>query len=296
MAEQKIQLRRLRDFGENFNDTFLFLRQNLKPLLRSFFAISSIFMVCLAIFYGINQSRSFSMIGAIFKGNSRSSSNDSYANVLTIEYFMYLLFLMLTFVSMEVVLAAYIKYYVENDGRKPTIDDIWVIFRRYFFKVFGYGIIFTLVTIVGFVFCLAPGFYFWVVFAPFPLVIMLEEADFTETYERCLELVKENFWSSFAIYIVAYLIYSISHGIIDGVGSIILGLSAYFSTKDVSTSLGIATSFLSIFSYCFYIVFFISVALNYFSLVEKRDGTGLLSRIQQIGSRKNNPNNSEEQY
>src|SRR5688500_1783125 len=102
MAEQKIQLRKLRDFGENFNDTFLFLRQNFKPLLRSFFAISSIVMVGLAIFYGINQSRSFSMLGAVFKGSSRGT--DPYNNMFTIEYMMLVLFMLLTFVTMEVVL------------------------------------------------------------------------------------------------------------------------------------------------------------------------------------------------
>jgi len=294
MAEQKIQLRKLRDFGENFNDTFLFLRQNLKPLLKSFFAISSISMVGLAIFYGINQSRSFSMIGSIFKG--RSTTANPYSNILTIEYLMLLIFLLLTFITMEVVLGAYIKYYLENDGRKPGIEEIWTIFKKYFFKIFFYSIPIALITMVGFIFCLAPGVYLWVLFTPFPLIVMIEDRDFVETYERCLQLIRENFWISFAIYLVAYLIFYVSHGIIDGISGIILGVTAYFSTEDVSTTLGIATSFVSIFSYCFYIVYFISVALQYFSLVEKHDGTGLMSRIDNIGKHQTDYNNSEEQY
>src|SRR5688572_27594837 len=192
MAEQKIQLRKLRDFGENFNDTFLFLRQNFKPLLRSFFAISSIVMVGLAIFYGINQSRSFSMLGGVFKGST--SRAEQYYNMFTIEYLMLLLFMLLTFITMEVVLGAYVKYYLENDGKKPGIDEVWAIFKRYFFKILLYSIPFALVTLVGLLFCIAPGVYLWVLFTPFPLIVMIEDKDFVETYDRCLELLRENFW------------------------------------------------------------------------------------------------------
>jgi hypothetical protein len=294
MAEQKIQLRKLRDFGENFNDTFLFLRQNFKPLLRSFFAISSIVMVGLAIFYGINQSRSFSVLGSVFKGTSRTT--DPYNNLFTIEYFMLMLFMLLTFITMEVVLGAYIKYYLENDGKKPGIDEVWGIFKRYFLKILLYSIPFSLVTLLGVLFCIAPGVYLWVLFTPFPLIVMIEDKDFVETYDRCLELLRDNFWISFAIYLVAYMIFYISHGIFDGISAVILGVTAYFSTEDVSTTIGIATSFVSIFSYCFYVVYFVSVALQYFSLVEKHDGTGLMSRIENIGRHQSGHHNTEEHY
>ena len=294
MAEQKIQLRKLRDFGENFNDTFLFLRQNLKPLLKSFFAISSIFMVGLAIFYGINQSRTFSNFGSIFRGNDGTVT--TYNNIISIEYLMLIIFMLLTFVTMETVLGAYIKYYLEHDGRKPEIDDVWAIFKRYFFKILLYSVPIYLVTLLGVIFCIAPGVYLWVLFTPFPLVVMIEDRNLVETYDRCLELIRDNFWISFAIYLVAYMIFYISHGIIEGVSTIILGLTAYFYTGDVSTSLGIATSFLSIFSYCFYIIYFVSVTLQYFNLVEKHDGTGLMGRIDTIGSSKTDINNTEEHY
>ena len=40
-----MELRKLRDFGENINDTFQFIRQEFKPLLKSFFAIAGVLIL-----------------------------------------------------------------------------------------------------------------------------------------------------------------------------------------------------------------------------------------------------------
>jgi hypothetical protein len=294
MAEQKIQLRKLRDFGENFNDTFLFLRQNLKPLLKSFFAIASVFMVGLAIFTGLYKSRSLSNITSILTGSPGNS--EIYKYVFTFEYMMMIVFMWLTFITMEVILGAYIKFYLENDGKRADIDDVWALFKRYFLRILLYSIPIFLVTIIGTLFCIAPGIYLWVLFTPFPLIVMIEERDLMDTYDRCLQLLRDNFWISFAIYLVAYMIFYISYGIVDQVATLIVGLTSYFYTDDVSEALSIATSFFSIFSFTFYIIYFISVALQYFNLVEKHDGTGLMSRISTIGNSKTDINNTEEHY
>ena len=57
MAEQKIELRKIRDLSENLNDTFTFIRQNLKPLVTSFLGIAGIVMLANAIVGGIYQSQ-----------------------------------------------------------------------------------------------------------------------------------------------------------------------------------------------------------------------------------------------
>jgi hypothetical protein len=65
---------------------------------------------------------------------------------------------------------------------------------------------------------------------------------------------------------------------------------------NMGTTITMITSFLNIFSLCFYTIFFISAALNYFNLVEIKDGTGILNRISNIGKTKNDLENIEEQY
>jgi len=297
MAEQKIELRKIRDFGQNINDTFVFLRQNLKPLLKSFFAICSVFMLTQAIFNGIYQSHSMGVFQQLFSGRARPGAyNDRFGGVFSFEYIMTLVFMLLTFTSMKVILGAYLKYYLENDGQQPNIEEIWNLYKKYFFKVFFYSIPVGLLAVIGLVFCLVPGVYLWVVFVPFTFVVMIEDAGFSTAFYRCFEIIKENFWISFGIYLVAYLMYTISTYIIGMVVGLIAGLAAYFTTKSVGATAGIVTSFFSIFSFTFYIIFFISAALQYFSLTEERDGTGILNRIDNIGTDKNNFDHIEEQY
>ena len=298
MAEQKIELRKIRDFGTNINDTFVFLRQNLKPLLTSFFAICGVFMLGQAIFNGLYQSHTMGgLLQQIFSGGvNRQYNANPYASLFSIEYFMVILFMLLTFTSMKVVLGAYLKYYLENDGRQPGIEEIWTLYKKYFFRVFFYSIPVGILTIVGCFLCFFPGIYLWVVFVPFTLVIMIEDAGFSEAFYRCFDIIKTNFWPSLAVYLVAVIIYYVSSGIISVAVGLVIGLAAYFTTKDIGATVGIATSFLNIFSFTFYIIYFIAAAFQYFSLAEGRDGTGILNRIENIGSDKNNFDNIEEQY
>lgn len=299
MAEQKIELRKIRDFGININDTFVFLRQNLKPLLISFFAICGIFMVGQAIFNGMYQSHSMGgLLQQLFSGGGSLGkyNGNPYSSIFSFEYLMVIVFMLLTFAAMKVTLGAYLKYYLENNGQQPGIEEIWPIFKKYFFKIFFYSILIDIMIGFGCLLCVLPGIYLWVVFVPFTLVVMIEDANFNTALYRCFDIIKQNFWPSFGLYLIAYLIYSFSSGIIGAVVAVVAGAAAYLSTKNIGATVGIVTSFLNIFSFTFYIIFFISAALQYFSLTENRDGTGILNRIDNIGSDKNNFDNIEEQY
>ncbi|MEJ7739127.1 MAG: hypothetical protein WKF97_17010 [Chitinophagaceae bacterium] len=294
MAEQKIELRKIRDFGENLNDTLLFIRQNFKPLVKSFFAICAVFMVAKAILSGLNQFETFNSFSQIFK--ERMTKVPSTSVMVVIKPILTLLFVLITMVSMQVALGAYIKYYALHDGLKPGIEEVWSIFKKYFFKILLYSVPLGLYLIIGFALCIFPGIYLWVVFMPFPLIVMIEETQFADSWRRCFELIRENFWISLGIYLIAYLIYNFISAFIGlGVGAI-MGIGAYLTTDDLATTAAIITSFLETFSYCFYIIFFICISFHYFTLVEIKEGTGMLRRINSIGTDSNNVTNSEEQY
>ena len=296
MAEEKVVLRKVRDFGENLNDTFLFIRQNLKPLLMSFFAICGVFMLGKAIFSGIYQSHSFALLDQFRKPPSMWSNGNMFESLFTPEYFLLIIFSWLSFIAMRVVLAAYIKYYAENDGAIPSIEQVWPIFRKYFFRVFIYSIPVGLLIGVGTICCLAPGVYLAVVFVPFDMILVVEDLSFGEAFARCFTIIKENFWISFAIYLVAGIVYYFSSLIVSLVAGLFIGLATYFTTKSIGTTAGVVTSFLNIFAGAFYIIFFVSSALQYFNLVELHDGTGILQRIDTIGGEQTKIDNTLEEY
>jgi hypothetical protein len=295
MAEQKIEFRKIRDFGENISDTFLFIKNNIRGLLLSILAICAVLMLAVAIFNGIYQSRFFNVFDQLRKGLYDAQYN-SFNSIFTPEYFLTILFTWLSYVALQVTLASYIKVYVFQEGVAPRVEQVWDVFKRNFLRVFLFSIPVTLLTLAGFIFCIAPGIFLSVVFVPFGMILVIEDADFGYAFNRCFEIIKDNFWISLGTYIVAGMIYYFSGAIVGVVVGLVVGVFTFLTTDSVGTTAGILSSILNMFSSLFYIIFFVSAALNYFNLVEKRDGTGILNRIDRIGTSSGEMNDKEKQY
>jgi hypothetical protein len=293
MAQQKIHLRKLRDFGENLGDTFQFIRQEFKPLLKSFALISGVFMLGVAIMSGVYQLQVFSVFDKI--GRNPGNPGAIFASIFTGTYFLIIFLTILGMVSMKVVIASYMKLYDET-SESPTLEDVWNEFKKYFLQSFILTILIWILVAIGMVFCLAPGIYLAVVFAPVVMIIVNENASIGEAFSRCFTIIKENFWQSLAIYLVAYIIYSFAAGIIGFVVGIIVGVSSYLSTNKIDTTMGLVTSIANIFGYFFYIVYFVSVGFNYYSLTERMDGFGMAKRIDALGTNANPHSNIEEEF
>lgn len=291
MDNQKMELRKLRDFSENLNDTFQFIKQEIKPLLTCFVAICGVFIIASGVFSGLYQQNMIANIMHIVKGTGKSAESINtfgFANLL-------LLFLgILSYVIMQVVLAAYFKMYEQKGKISPTIDEVWKVTTQYVVPIFFYTIVYTIITIISAFFCLIPIFYFSVVFAPFTMIYVIEDRSFTSGFNRCFALIKDNYWVSFGIYVVSYIIYGFGSILVGSAIGSIGGLTSYFTTKDVATTAGVVTGLLGIFTHIFYIIFFVSIALNYYNLVEQQDGDGLLKRINTLGT--NEGDTTEEQY
>jgi hypothetical protein len=291
MAQQKIYLSKVRDFGENLGDTFQFIRQEFKPLFRSFALISGIFLLGAAILNGLYQMR---MRSAFDRIETKPGDFSFIGDLFNSTYFLFILMTLVGVVAMQLTIACYMKLY-DRENASPTVEQVWAEFKKHFGSALLLVFVMAILLAIGAVLCLLPGVYLWVVFSPAIMIMVNEETSFSDTFSRCFELVKENFWMSLGIYLVAFLIYTFAAGAIGLVLGVITGVSSYLTTKDVKTTMAWVTSLSNIFSYCFYIVFFVSVCLNYFTLAVKRDGFGMMKRLETLGT--TNPNDrTEEQY
>ena len=282
MDNQKMELRKLRDFSQNLNDTFQFIKQELKPLLGSFMAICGVFIILSGIVGGVYQQGSAKDIMKVFAGIKIKQKG--IGEVFTGMYFLLIFVQFFSYILMHVVLAAYFKVYEAKGKVSPTIEEVWNKTMQYIMPLFFFSFVYTIITIISVFFCIVPFFYFAVVFAPFTMIYVMEDCSFGVGFKRCFALIKENYWMSFAIYFVAYIIYAFGASIIGAIVSIVAGLAAYLTTKDVSATVAIVSGILQVFTHVFYIIFFVSVALNYFNLTEQLDGGGLLKRIDSIGA------------
>lgn len=295
MAQQKIELRKIRDLSENLNDTFTFIRQNFKPLVTSFLAIAGIFMLATSILNGVYQGR---VLGEALKDIIPGSGNIYRSPFWMINrtFVIGRILEWLNLTAMTTVITCYFKIYDRKNGAAPAIDEVWVEFTRYFFKILLYSIPIGLLTIAGFLFCLVPGIYFAVVFTPFSIAVIIDDLSFGEAWDKCFTIIKNNFWSSLALYFIVYLIYAVTAGIISAGSAFVAGLISYFTLQNISRSIGVFTSVLNMFSFVFYIVVYVSVILQYFNLTERHYGIGMMNRIDRLGQTGNDHNNIQEQY
>ncbi|TDH28766.1 hypothetical protein EXU57_01455 [Segetibacter sp. 3557_3] len=293
MAEPKTELRKVRDFGEIITDTFIFITQNFKPLLASFFGIAGVFMLASTIVNGFYQSRAGNLFRDIFMSGRTTEVMD--LSFFGTTYFLLLVLTLANLTAMKVAIIAYMKVYDQKGRQVPEMAEVWEEFKKYFLKVLVYSIPLLLLIIAGTVLCIAPGVYLMVVLVPFEIMLMVEDRSFSDAFSRCFDLIKNNFWMSLGVYFVCYLIYSCSAGIIGFVVAILGGALSYFTTKDVGQTLAVGTSILNIFSFLFFIVYFVGAVLNYYNLVERYDGTGMLKRLDHLGTNSDH-HQIEEQY
>jgi len=295
MAQQKVELRKVRDFSDNLNDTFGFIRQNFKSLVTSFLGIAGIFLLSAAVVNGVYQSQtSGNVFDQIFNGKQTTSEP---LGMFNSTYLLVIILAWLNYNAMTVVIIAYMKVFDRNNGATPSLDEVWREFRKYYLKVLFYTIPVVILLLIGLLLCILPGVYLAVVLTPFAPIIMIENETFSGAFNRCFTIIKENFWMSLGIYFVMYLVYSFSSGIVSLIVGILTGVISWFTTKDVSATVGIVTSVFNVFSFVFFIVYYVSVVLHYFNLAERYDGVGILRKLDTIGTNTSTHNDAtEEQY
>ncbi len=252
-------------------------------------------MLGAAVISGIYQMEVFSVFDDIGKKPSENIGVAGiFGSIFTPTYFLIILLFVLGMVAMNVTVASYLKVYDQQET-SPTLEEVWIEFKRYFFRALIISLLISLLIVIGLILCILPGIYLAVVFTPVVYIMVNEDASIGEAFSRCFSLVKENFWISLGIYFVAYLIYSFAAGIIGVVFGIFIGISSYLTTKELESTMAIVNSVTNIFSYMFYVVFAVAVGLHYYNLAEKLDGIGMMRRLDTLGSV--DPNAKiEEQY
>ena len=320
MVEQKkkyIELRQQRDFGQIISTTFDFLFSNFASFFKTVFAITGVaFVLSMAVlslwmykFFGslLQGTRNYSR----YSGASNSIENilDGYNLVYLIVGFAILLVaVMLTYITIY----CYMKIYVRL-GRieEISISQVWFEvksnFLRYLaagflysvFLIVFYAIVMFSITLSGFVFTflmfgfIALVYYFYLYFN---VVINEEEMRIIDAFSRSFNLVKGHWWLTFGVYFVSYLLcYVVT--LLLGLAATVAGSAAstLFDMRDVQFllwPLGISVSVLGvIYVYMVFCFFIIKNCVLYYSLVESKDNTGLLQKIQAISNSTNEGNN-----
>jgi len=291
----KLEFKKIREFGDLIGDTFLFLRQNFKPLMASFFALTGIFIVGGIISGMIAQLQLVGIAQSAGVVYDDSPKNMIYNVGFT--YFLSVIFVLLSYTSMYVSILSYIALYIEKGNVAPTVSEVWAYFKYYFFRMMGSGILIMIFFVLCFMLCVIPGIYVYPAITLFAPIMILENGSFSHSFDRSFKLLKNEWWITAATMLVINLIFYAFSTLVQLPAIIIMMVSAFtHGERTITNYYAVISSISQHISYIFMIIPIICSALIYFNLVERKENLGLFQRMDELGQHTQADQSIQEEY
>lgn len=287
-SKKFINLQQKRGTGEIIQDTFTFLRLEFRPLILTVLGIAGPYILLLLVAFGFYL-YSFGDFALALEGGSFDAGSSTV--VLGLSYLGILFFSLIAYGLTQSAILHYINLYQEV---RKTPDPHELRRRAYgsFWSIVGLSIIVGVVTFVGLMLCVIPGIYLMVpLLLAFPLLIF-KNRSVGEAFSESFGLIRGNWWRSFGLIVLLYLIVIIG-SMIMFVPTLVYQFVVELSTSslgDVQSSamqdpVFIVLNLLSVgVRYLFTLILMIGSCLLYFDLDERERGTGALNEIRGLGS------------
>lgn len=299
MSTQYVEIRKSRDFGEIISATFDFLRIHFKSISLSLLFYAGPFSFIGGVGYGMMNGQMFDF------ATLSQGSVTSIINLVIFGSIFYVFLLLATMMSILMV-NTYIDLVEKSENHAPIPHTkVWAVAK----ERIGVTIVTALVTFimigVGVLFCILPGIWFLM---PLSMIYILRFQEphlgLVDAIKRSFTIVKDNWWMTFGIYIVMAMIVGVISQVFSVPTLIMTMISGITMYSEPSNSYGI---FMTILNVLFGIIYtvgtllltsitYVSMAFQYFSLVEKKDPVSLLKKIEQIGVKKSPKDDSDETY
>ncbi len=295
---QKIELRRTRDFSAKINATFEFVKQNLKPLAKALIFISGPFLLLQGLFNGLYQKQILS---------SGLSANP--LNMFSSEAFSWLgismVFLVFGYMSSLIIVNEFVRLY-ESSNNYEAIDlpDMWEGVKKNLLKMIGVGILMSIILTVATVFFIIPGIYLAIVLSLLPSIMIIEGKGFGDAFSRCFTLISQKWWSTFGLIFVTTIIV--------GIMAMVFTIPQYIFTFLIGThkisgevtepalweqvGLILSSMFYTFGASLLGSIVIIAVVFQYYNLVERRESSGLLSKVESFGKAEEPKPSDDETY
>lgn len=295
--KENVEFKKIREFGDIIGDTFLFIKQNFKPLFKVIIYLCGIFIIAGMLSSLLTQ---LQLVGMVSAKGGMSTMNNPFSLIynLGFNYILLIAFLMLNYTAINVTVLSYISLYIQKGNVAPDVVEVWAYFKYYFFRVFGSGLLVTILFIFCLLLCIVPGVYVFPAFTLFFPIMILENGGFSHSFSRSFKLLKGEWWVTAAVLIVIYIIFYAFTMIMQLPASIIMMVSVFtHAANPITETYAIVSSILQYVAQIFMIIPIIGAAICYFNLVERKENAGLINRIDGFGTANSNPiNSTPEEY
>ena len=292
MSNNYINFKKERDLGAIISDTFAFVREEYKTIFRLYLKHVGWLLLLIVAASAYYQYESLSITVDLTEPGSQNELIDLFASaglavlILSIVSLAYSTLSILTINSI-------IKSYVKNQGEIKD-DEVKSYIGQFFGKTLGSLIVIVILVFIGFLLCILPGVYLIVPLSLIFAVVVFQEKSFSDAFSECFQLIKQNWWITFATLLIISILISII-GVVFQIPIIVMSaMEAVVSINEDSDAVGtsqLASNWLymtfyviaSLAQYILSLVTFISIAFIYFNLNEIHHKTGTLEDIDRIG-------------
>lgn len=283
--QQPVEFKKVREFGEIIGDTFLFIKQNFKPLMKAYFYLCGFFILGGLLSTFANNLRLFG-----FLDSSTPRAGGSPMSILmmrfTFNYIVIFIFLVLGYASFFASILSYIALYIRKGNLAPTVQEVWSYFKFYFWRVFGGGFLITVFWGICTLLCLIPGIWVTPAVSIFFSIMVMENAGIGYAFNRCFKLVTNEWWITFATLVVVYVIYTGAVYFVQIPTFIMIFMKDFTHFQSGFTTVSAIVMALSQYiGQIFMIIPIVACTLIYFNLVERKESAGLLERIEAFGQK-----------
>ena len=189
---EKINFNQVRGFSDSITLTFNFIKQEFKPLLRSF-AVIALPVIFIGLFF-MSYSARESLIAIVQPDQYAGSPLDMLTNSLLTN-----LSTMVIYFWMALIGIAYIRVYQDKvaaaDEARITPGEVWQVMWRNLGKSLLWAVIYLLMVVFGTILFIAPGVYLGVVFGFVFYYMILENRSISAGMSGSRELLKGKWWN-----------------------------------------------------------------------------------------------------
>lgn len=289
MEQIPVNFKQVRDFGEIFNATFSFIRQEFNSLLKSivYYALPLLVITAIiGVLINIEQQRFTNSI--VLADPANMEGQLSSLGGLYLYYFLYIIVHVLGLSALQCTVLGYIRQYVLKGKGNFTHEDVWAEVKKNIFPVLGISLLVSILIVIGFILCIIPGIYLAVSLSLILSIYVFEQISFGDAFNRSFRLISKKWWLTFGIIIIFYVILYLAMLLLS-IPSVLMGLKTFLGVfknpgtpTEFSTAFYIVNSITSMLTYVLFTIPIIGITLHYFSLVESTEKTSLHDKIEQI--------------
>ena len=295
--EPNIELAKPRDFGEIISDTFMFIRQNFKNLVKNFFVFCGFFMVAGILATSLSQYKIAGLQSEIIRQGPTTFSGISN---MWLSIVVLMLFSVLGYCANIAVVTCFVSLYKHNGNVPPTTEDLWSYFKQCFLRTLVAAFVTWILLAFGFVLCLIPGIWLFPIFGLIFPIMIIENSTFGYAFSRAFSLISNNWWVTagtvFVLWLIAYIMIAVLSIPAQAVNIVQLILRPAKNIPQLSLVSIILSAVLQQFLQILLMIPTIGFCLCYFNLSESKEGTNLLDRINKFGNTNNQPDLPTEEY